>query len=201
VNPRCKNPTREQWLQAAASELTGWIGEHWSRVVPRVWISVGWPQGGEKAHRIGECWAGSKSADGRCHIFIAPDQVDGTAKKGLQHILETLLHEMIHATVGVDCGHRGNFAKAARACGLGGKMTATEIGTRELQVFFNRTRRKLGTYPHAKLRRPPPRGKRGVGSRLRLYECKCPIKIRVARDPWDFDATCNMCGTDFERQS
>jgi hypothetical protein len=40
----------------------------------------------------------------------------------------------------------------------------------------------------------------GSGSRLRLYECKCerPIKVRVASDA--FDATCNACGSAFERR-
>jgi hypothetical protein len=41
----------------------------------------------------------------------------------------------------------------------------------------------------------------GSGSRMRLYECACakPVKVRVASDT--FDATCNVCGSKFERQA
>lgn len=44
------------------------------------------------------------------------------------------------------------------------------------------------------------RGK-GSGSRLRLWECQCspkPVKVRVASD--DFQATCDVCGSKFERK-
>lgn len=42
----------------------------------------------------------------------------------------------------------------------------------------------------------------GSGSRLRLWVCGCPDgtpgrKVRVATDEWD--ATCNRCGTRYER--
>jgi hypothetical protein len=42
------------------------------------------------------------------------------------------------------------------------------------------------------------RGK-GSGSRMRLWECKCekPVKVRVASA--EFDATCNVCGSRFEK--
>ncbi len=36
-----------------------------------------------------------------------------------------LLHEMIHAAVGIDAGHKGPFKRAAIAVGLAGPMTAT----------------------------------------------------------------------------
>ena len=53
--------------------------------------------------------------------------------------------------------------------------------------------------------RPCPMGKGsrggkfgpGTGSRLRLWECACPVKVRVASDT--FEATCKRCGTDFAR--
>jgi hypothetical protein len=40
--------------------------------------------------------------------------------------------------------------------------------------------------------------RRATGSRLRLYECSCPVKVRAARD--DLDARCNVCTSPFVRQ-
>ena len=71
--------------------------------------------------------------------------------------------------------------------------------------------------PYKSLMKPPPRAKArpkpphahlprragrpvttGVGSRLRLWECRCPkpVKVRVASDT--FDATCGKCNQPFE---
>lgn len=181
--------TREEWLINAAVRLSD-IVQATGAACPPVAVSIGFPhRRGGLSNRLGECWAGQVAADGRPAIFISPVLGDPL------RILDVLLHELIHAAVGVEHGHRGRFVTAARACGLEGRPTATVAG-RELRVRLNTIFESLGALPHAALR-PTIADASGVGSRLRLYECPCKVKVRVASD--HFDATCNECGGRFGR--
>ena len=111
-------------------------------------------------------------------------------------VLAVLVHEQIHAAVGCKVGHKGAFVKAARAAGLVKPWTATTPSpelARDLDVILQKT----GPYPHAALvpmLRPKP------GSRLRLWECKCPrpVKVRVASE--DFEAHCDRCAAPFKQK-
>ena len=182
--------TREGWLLRASAILT-------AEVLPKdaakpalpVQVSTGFPKGRHgRGRAIGQCWAPGAARDGRSHIFISPelDEPD--------QILATLLHELIHASVGVKGGHRGAFAKLARTVGLEKPFTRSVPGV-ELSGRLNAVSVRLGTFPHGALTYVDrPR----AGSRLRLWECECGIKVRVASD--DFDATCNECDGVFEVQ-
>src|SRR6266566_822948 len=57
---------------------------------------------------------------------------------------------------------------------------------------------QVGPYPHAAIT-VKPKGK--VGSRLRLYQCRCdpPVKVRVASD--GFQAVCLVCDVEFVQVS
>jgi hypothetical protein len=179
--------TREQWLIAACRHLSPILDEA-GAMSPSVAVSIGFPKRrrGGMAH-LGECWDGSLTADGRPAIFVSPILQDPL------RILDVLLHELVHAAVGVKCGHRGRFVTVARACGLEGKPTATIAGS-NLRSRLNALSVELGPLPHAALMVPSIPS---VGSRLRLYECFCPVKVRVALD--HFDATCNVCRYEFRR--
>jgi hypothetical protein len=181
---------RETWLYHAALFLF----EHMQRCsltpVP-VRVSCGWPisgGAGEKNVTIGQCFPPTMCADGIAQIFISPRLANSL------DVLGTLLHELIHASFGVQAyriGHRKEFSQAAKKLGLAGPPTATVVGPQLvplLQEYISR----IGPYPHAAI---VPRAKdKAPGSRLRLYECSCdpPIKLRVASDK--LDATCNCCG-------
>ena|SRR5579859_2017818 len=177
--------TREEWLQAACNYLLDHMARQGLQPVT-VRVSCGWPsRGGVGAKRtvIGQCFSPTVCADGKPQIFISPRLGDGV------EVLGTLLHELIHASVGNACGHGKVFSQAARKVGLEGPPTATTVGDAlrpYLQAFIDR----VGVYPHAAIR---PVIKKKVGSRLRLYQCSCakPVKVRVASD--DFQARCLVC--------
>lgn len=181
--------TREDWLTRAAAETAQILQARAHLTVPALYVSVGFPRGSRgKRRAIGQCWDGSLSADKRPHVFICPSQADGA------RVLDILLHEQIHAAVGCDAGHKGAFVAACKAVGLAKPWTATTAGP-ELVGSLNAIAERLGAYPHAALSIVP---KVRPGSRLRLWECACPVKVRVASD--HFAATCDDCDTPFERK-
>jgi hypothetical protein len=144
-----KYDTREGWLRAAALLLEEQVLRPLTHAVPpKTAYSCGWPGGGSPSKRIGECWAHTASPDGTIHIFISP----------LLHeplrVLDVLLHELVHAVVGVDAGHGPAFKKVARAVGLEGKLTATTVspGT-PLHAQLVLINEELGAYPHGGLQR------------------------------------------------
>lgn len=180
---------REAWLQAAASFLLDYLVEH---DLPRVAVRVscGWPVRGGVARRrtvIGQCFPPALCADGTPQIFISPRLSESL------EVLGTLLHELLHASVGCQHGHRKPFSQAARLVGLAGPPTATVVGDALRPVLLGYVER-VGTYPHAAI---SIRAKARVGSRLRLYQCDCepPVKVRVASDT--FAAVCQVCESAF----
>lgn len=113
--------TREAWLNAAVSALKAEVFPASSNVPGNLRVSVGFPsrRGSAKSNqRIGECWSPKASADGHHEIFISPVTDDAT------RVLDILCHEMVHAAVGTECGHKGAFKALAVKIGLTGKMTA-----------------------------------------------------------------------------
>jgi len=138
------HPTREAWLQAATLELAPLFALA-GYTLPPVHVSVGWPSRGGTSmsgkRRIGECWDGCQSADGVPHVFISPTL-------GVDRVLDVLVHELCHAVVGCECGHKGAFVTIAHAVGLTGKMTQTEAGD-ELALRLHELCGRLGEYPHA----------------------------------------------------
>lgn len=177
---------REAWLSSAVSFLNDHLEKNeLARMDVRV--SCGWPsRGGAGSGQkivIGQCFDGSVSRDGKPQIFISP-----RIEKSIE-VLGTLLHELVHASVGCQYGHRKPFSQAAKKVGLEGPPTATSVGkdlVPLLQTFVDQT----GPYPHAAL---VPTVAKKPGSRLRLYECQCdePVKVRIASD--DFQARCLVC--------
>jgi hypothetical protein len=65
-----------------------------------------------------QCFHPDASADGHWEIMVNPmTELDRVT------IATVLTHELVHAAVGLECDHKGNFAKLAKAVGLTGKMT------------------------------------------------------------------------------
>lgn len=133
---------REAWLNKAKELLERkYFSKPSKALPPKLAISCGIPKGSSKA--IGQCWDPTVTKDGTTQIFICPSQDDPI------EILQILLHELIHACVGLSCGHKGDFARMARAVGLQGKLTATVVhkGT-PLHNELDAMARKIGPYPH-----------------------------------------------------
>lgn len=156
--------TREAWLTAAVTALTPSL-EAVGAAVPPVRVSVGFPGGrGRKNAVIGQCWAAEAATDKIAQVFISPTIVDPV------QVLATLLHELIHAVDGNKSGHKGQFARVARAVGLTGKMTATVPGE-ALTASLTAVLDGLGAFPHAALRPGADGAHKPQGTRMLKVQC------------------------------
>ncbi len=161
-----KHKTREQWLNALVAKLRTLFRSRGYVIPDRVRVSCGWPATGAtrgKGKRVlGQAWSQTCSADGAVEIFISPiiDSVDVVAA--------TLVHELVHATVGTACGHGPKFRACAETIGLAGKMTETHVGPHLLKQLATICE-PLGEYPHAAI--SPTDGHKKQGTRMLKFEC------------------------------
>lgn len=182
MSDTAKHTNREEWLQAAVTIMTPVFGGHGYKVPP-VHVSTGWPskQGmGKQKKRIGECWDGKASEDGKHHIFISPLLTIG--EDTCMNVLQVLVHEVCHAVVGISQGHGKSFKKCATLMGLEGKMTATHASA-DLMVRFGEWVKELGPYPHSKLN-PLLSGVKKQTTRMIKCTCTesgCEFIVRASR--------------------
>ena len=174
---------RETWLAGAAVLLqsdvfpaAGIDASSWEARKYR--LSCGFPIG-YRGNRVGtavktilgQAFDPSISADGTFEVFINPvlDQpVD---------VLSVLVHELIHVAAGIQCGHRGEFARIARAVGLEGALTATVPGA-DLRDKLELIAATLGAYPHARI---DPNARKKQSTRLLKLSCtECGWVARVS---------------------
>ncbi|THA41793.1 SprT-like domain-containing protein [Streptomyces sp. A1547] len=152
--------TREEWLHLAIEALRPEFEKIEFPLPEKIHVSVGFGYGAkrESATILGQCWSSLASEDGVNHLFISPELRDEA------RVLDVLIHELVHAADDCKSGHKGDFAKAAKALGLTGKMTAT-VATPELTETLRELAKSLGSYAHATLYpmgrpvRPKPEGK------------------------------------------
>lgn len=143
-----KFKTREEWLMASLEPMTRLFTMK-GYTVPKVRVSCGWPSRGGLANNkrtIGQCWSPEAAEDNLAQIFISPWLED----KENTGVLPTLIHEVVHAVVGLPAKHGKKFKECATAVGLDGKMTMTHA-TDELLEICEGWRKSLGLYPHVKL--------------------------------------------------
>ena len=188
------NRTKENWLTEAVNLLALEFKIE-GLVMPKKWrISSGFPSKGglaAKKRTIGQCWSPEASKDGTTEIIISITQDDELI------ILGVICHEMVHAT-GI-MNHGPAFKKIATACGLTGKMTATEEGPE----FVKRTkaiRKTLKKFPHAAL--DATVGVKKQTTRMIKVECShgCGMVFRTSRK-WLVENgsdvfSCPICGGD-----
>lgn len=185
---------REAWLEQAVEFLRDYMEAHGLLFSSLPRVSCGWPSRGGLAPHVrvnGQCFPPNLCEDGRPQIFITPILADSI------EVLGGLLHELIHAAVGCEHGHRKPFSRAAQKVGLVRPWVATTVGDR-LRPMLERFVAVYGPYPHAAIQ---PQLNAPKGSRLRLYECNCqpPVKVRVASDA--LQAQCLLCGNPFRLAS
>jgi predicted Zn-ribbon and HTH transcriptional regulator len=171
---------RETYLAAAAVALqhdvfplAGIAPAHWSQ--RRYRVACGFPIGyrGSRTGKItlGQAFDPSISADGTFEVFINP-----ILDKPLD-VIAVLAHELAHVWAGIQCGHRGEFARVSRAIGLEGPLTATIPGV-ELRGKLENVIKVLGDYPHAKI---DPNSRKKQGTRLLKLQCNsCGWTARVS---------------------
>lgn len=135
--------TREAWLEQAVEALRELFKPVENVTIPTVRVSVGWPGGrGPKSNVVGQCWAAEAAGDKMNQIFVSPVQDNPV------EVLETLAHEMIHASDNGESKHRAHFARVARAIGFLQPMKSTPASD-ELKAKLTDIAEELGTYPHA----------------------------------------------------
>ncbi len=180
--------TREKWLLAAIDMLRTDFEAVEAIIPEKVRVTCGWPSRGGRAEKkqvLGECWPPMCSEDEHTEVFIAP-----TIGKGIE-ALDVLVHELVHATVGCDEGHKGPFRVIAKALGLEGKMTETVAGE-ELLVRLHAIETELGEYPHAKL---TPTNKKAQSTRMLKVTCpKCGYLVRTSQKWVNFGLPTCCCG-------
>lgn len=153
--------TREDWLQRASAVMQGWIADSTGLAQPSVHVSVGFAKGSKcKLERmLGACFRAEYSVDGNPHVFISP--IIAGEPAGEQGVLATLLHELVHAAVGVEKGHKAAFSLVAKAVGLQRPWRATKAGP-ELQRKLEALALQLGPWEHQQLLLPEREAKQRV---------------------------------------
>lgn len=139
--------TREGWLGLLTDLLRPLFETSEMPLPPHIHVSVGWPSKNARSvtnRRIGECWEPTLSKDGSHHIFISPILEDP------HDVAHVLVHELLHAAVGVEHGHKKPFKKGMKKVGLEGKATSTHAGP-ELTATIKGLLATLPPYPHPPL--------------------------------------------------
>ena len=179
--------TREQWLAKLTTQLQPLFERAGYTIPPNVRSSCSFPSKSatsRKNRRIGECWTDSASDDGTFEVFVSPTIADPMRVAGI------LAHELVHAAVGLACGHKGEFRRCAVGIGLTGPMTATGEGE-VFTAFVAPLLAKLGAYPHAVLHASNSAKKQST--RLVKVECSgCGYTARTTRK-WLDDAGSPLC--------
>jgi len=107
-------------------------------------------------------------------------------------VLGTLIHELVHAAVGLKAGHKAEFRAVAVELGLEGKMTATEVGA-ELKERLHALTEKIGYYPHAAL--DPTQTKKPQTTRMLKIQCPdCQWMARTSKKWMDLGLPVCACG-------
>ena len=137
--------TREAWLLNAVEKLKPLFNKQ-GYDVPKVQVSCGFASTGKNRH-TGECWPKLFTNSEINEIFISPKLDDSV------EVMDTLVHELVHAVDNCEHKHGAEFKKMALAVGLEGKMRSASAGER-LKKELIEIAKSLSPYPHVKLNIP-----------------------------------------------
>ena len=158
---------RESWLNLIADKHIRPLFASKGYTIPaNVRLSCSLASGGihtkkhQKKFTLGECYPASMSSDDTIQIMIVPSLADSA------RVIDVLIHELCHATVGNGEGHNKVFGACARAVGLEGKLTSTKAGE-WLLALITQWIEAEGEYPHSKL------NARYTKQSTRNLACKC----------------------------
>lgn len=156
---------REEWLNNFINVARDLFAAEGYTIPENVRITCGFPSKSataRKNRRIGECWDSSASNGRVFEIFVSPVLDDALT------VASVAAHELAHATVGLEAGHRAPFVKCVKAIGLEGKATATVAGPKFAE-WFGKQDNVLGAYPHQALNATS--GKKKDTTRMLKVEC------------------------------
>jgi len=160
--------TRELWLQNAV-DLVSPIFKNKGYTIPKVQVSCGFPSTGNKSKHVGQCWGKSSTNDGTNQLFISP-----VLDEPVQ-VLDTLVHELVHAVDDCIHHHGPEFKKIATDVGLQGLMREASAGPWLLEQS-TAISRQLGKYPHSKINLAHSSSKK-TGPRPRAKCKKCGYEV------------------------
>jgi hypothetical protein len=159
-----KYTNRESWLLAAVDLLRP-VFLAKSHVIPAdVMVSCGFASTGTRSHHIGQCWSKRSSTNGKNQIFISP------ALHEPDEVLDTLVHELVHAVDDCEHKHGKEFKKIALSLGMKGPMRSADAGP-ELKETLKQLAQKLGAYPHGKLQVTHHKAVSRARARAKCPEC------------------------------
>jgi len=158
-----KHSTRESWLEAGVKALTPLFSKA-GYAVPLCKVSCGFASTGIRSGHIGQCWSTKASADGFNQIFVSPALEDAV------EVLDTLLHELVHAVDNCEHKHGKEFKKIATKLGMVGPMRSAGAGP-ALKEVLKEIAVKLGAYPHGRLSVPKKAAARAPRPRAKCVRC------------------------------
>ena len=143
---------REAWLEAAVLAVSPLFTAK-GYAVPPCKVSVGFASTGTLRGHIGQCWSTRSCQSGINQIFISPTLAEAF------EVLDTLVHELVHAVDDCQHKHGKEFKKIALKVGLQGPMRSAGAGP-VLKAQLLDLAQTLGPYPHSPLkvtmRKAPP---------------------------------------------
>ena len=150
--------TREAWLLAAV-ELLRPVFKDKQHIIPNnCQVSCGFASTGSK-HHIGQCWSRKSSVHDCTQIFVSPALLDPIL------VLDTLVHELVHAVDDCEHKHGKEFKKIALSLGMIGPMRSAGAGpvleaklaelSSQLGPYFMAVCTSLSAYPNAHRVRAP----------------------------------------------
>ena len=134
--------TRETWFAHAMTLIEPRFTAHGYKL-PATKAACGFPPGARGGKVLAVCISPKASAEGITEIFVSPTISDPMKALG------ALLHEMVHAAVGVEAGHGKAFKLCCDKLGLEGKATAALPGTTLRHWLVEEVLPLIGGYPHA----------------------------------------------------
>ena len=159
---------REDWLNQAVEKLNIIFTEQ-GYTVPVVKVSCGFPSTGSTKH-IGQCWVRYASEQDLNEIFISPVLDDPVT------VLDTLIHELVHAVDNCTHGHGKEFKKIAVSVGLEGKMRQASAGD-SLRETLIKIASELPPYPHKKLKHIKKERKHTPTPKAKCLECGYQTRV------------------------
>jgi predicted Zn-ribbon and HTH transcriptional regulator len=136
--------TREAWLLAAVEHLRPLFAAK-GFAVPPCQVSCGFASTGTRSGHVGQCWSTKSASNELNQIFIAP------TLKSAYDVIDTLVHELVHAVDNCENKHGKEFKKIALKMGMKGPMRSAEAGP-ELKATLTSLLDTLGEYPHGHLK-------------------------------------------------
>jgi len=136
--------TREAWLLAAIELLRPLFAAK-GFIVPACQVSCGFASTGTRSGHVGQCWSTKSASNELNQIFISP------TLKSAYEVLDTLVHELVHAIDNCEHKHGKEFKKIALKMGMKGPMRGADAGP-ELKLTLTALLDTLGPYPHGHLK-------------------------------------------------